>query len=181
MINTRGVRLIAFPILAALAVIGLALSLVRPVAADTSNVGKLRIMEYGSNAPGKDTTSNRNAEFVRLVNVSGAAVDVTGWILHDSYRTAGGDWGNRYTFRVDDLPTGSPFRSAEGRFVVPAGGQVYVYNGSGADTTPTNTTAAIYRDFKHVYNNGGDSLYLRDADGQIVTWVQYTPYRVKLG
>lgn len=150
--------------------------------ADPANVGKLKIIEYGFNAPGKDTTSNRNYEFVRLQNMTGAAIDVEGWILHDSYKTAGGDWGNRYTFHASDLPDGSPFKvGTSARFTVPAGGQVYVYSGSGVDTTPTNNTAAVYRNFKHYLNNGGDSIYVRDGDGTVITWVTYTPYRVRIG
>ncbi len=150
--------------------------------ADPSHAGNLKITEYGTNAPGKDTTSNRNAEFVRLVNTTGAALDVEGWILHDTYQNAAGDWGNRYTFRAADLPTGSPFKvGTPARFTVPAGGQVYVYNGSGADTTPTNNTAAVYRNFKHMWNNGGDTIYVRDGDGTVVAWVIYTSYRVKIG
>lgn len=150
--------------------------------ANPSHVGNVKITEYGSNAPGKDTTGNRNAEFVRLVNTTGAALDVEGWILHDTYQNGAGDWGNRYTFRATDLPTGSPFKvGTPARFTVPAGGQVYVYNGSGADTTPTNNTAAIYRNFKHMWNNGGDTIYVRDLDGTVVAYVIYTPYRVKIG
>ncbi len=147
--------------------------------ADTSNVGKIRITEYGFNAVGTDKSSNRNEEFVRLVNTSGAPVDVTGWLLHDTYQNAAGDYGNRYTFRTSDLPTGSPFLS-EGRFVVPAGAQVYVYQGSGVDSTPTNTTAAIYRNANHMWNNGGDTIYLRDTDGTVVARVTYSSYRVRL-
>jgi len=148
--------------------------------ADVSNAGKLRITEYGFNAVGVDKSSNRNEEFVRLSNPTSAPVDVTGWVLHDTYQNAAGDYGNRYTFRVDDLPAGSPFRSTEGRFVVPAGGQVYIYNGSGVDTTPTNNTAAIYRNFKHMWNNGGDTIYLRDTDGTVVARVTYSSYRVRV-
>lgn len=150
--------------------------------ADPANVGKLKIIEYGSNAPGKDTNANRNYEFVRVQNTTGAALDVEGWILHDSYKTAGGDWGNRYTFHASDLPDGSPFKvGTPARFMIPAGGQVYVYSGSGVDTTPTNNTAAVYRNFKHYLNNGGDSIYVRDGDGTVITWVTYTPYRVRIG
>lgn len=172
-------RIIAGIITVCVIVLGLGAS---AAFADPTNVGKVKISEYGFNAPGKDTSANRNAEFVRLLNVSGAALDVEGWILHDSYQTAGGDWGNRYTFRATDLPTGSPFKvGTPARFVIPVGGQVYVYSGSGTDTTPTNNTAAIYRNFKHYLNNGGDTIYVRDADGTVVAWITYTSYRVRIG
>lgn len=178
------VRTLKFTALAAV----IALAFTGTAGADPGNAGKVKIAEYGFNAPGTDTSSNRNAEFVRLFNVSGAEVDVTGWTLHDTYQNAAGDYGNRYVFKVADLPTGSPFRKdadpGEGetlRFVIPAGGTVYVYQGSGSDTTPANTTAAIYRNAKHMWNNGGDTIYLRDTDGTTVAWVRYDAYRVRIG
>ncbi len=168
-----------------LALVGICVS---GASADVSNVGKLRITEYGSNAVGVDTAANRNQEFVRLTNLSGAPVDVTGWILHDTYQNSAGDFGNRYVFTVADLPASSPFRAdhdsdpaTADHFVVPAGGEVYVYQGSGTDTTPANTTAAIYRNHKHIWNNAGDTIYLRDASGTVVHWVRYTAYRVRIG
>jgi len=39
----------------------------------------------------------------------------------------------------------------------------------------------VYRNFKHYLNNGGDSIYVRDGDGTVITWVTYTPYRVRIG
>lgn len=149
--------------------------------ADPANVGKAQIVEYGWNAPGKDTTGNRNAEFIRIKNVTAAALDVEGWTVHDGYQTAGGDWGNRYTLRATGLPDGSPFKVGDpARFVIPAGAHVFVYSGAGLDSTPTNTTAAIYRNFKHHLNNAGDSIFVRDADGVVVHKITYTSYRAKL-
>lgn len=144
--------------------------------ANPSNVNKVRVWEYGHNAVGTDTSANRNQEFVRLRNVSGEEIDVTGWILHDTYQNSEGDWGNKYVFKTTDLPAGSPFLK-DGRFVMPPGSDVYIYNGSGTDPTPTNTTAAIYRNYKHHWNNAGDTIYLRDADGTVVHRVDYTSYR----
>ncbi len=153
--------------------------------------GDLSFKSWGTNAAGADTAGNRNAEFVRLSNTTGAARDVTGWVVHDNYQTAGGDWGNRFTFRGDTFPVGHAFRgagadttpgTADDRTVVPAGGEVYVYNGSGMDSTPGNTTGSVYRNFKHVYNNAGDTLYVResnDASGYVAK-LTYTPYRVDL-
>lgn len=154
-------------------------------------LGDAKVRAVGTNAPGVDDAGDRNAEFVWFVNTTGAALDVEGWVLHDAYQTAGGDWGNRYTFKGTVLPAGSPFRTAgpdtvpgnaDDRFVMPAGGQVIVYNGSGVDSSPTSTTAAIYRNFKHHYNNGGDTIYLRtdkDAPGYIFRY-KYSPYRVDI-
>lgn len=150
------------------------------VQADPANACKVLMYELGRNAQGTDTSANRNAEFVRLVNKSGAALDVTGWSLHDSYKDPEGVYGNRYVFKASDLPSGSPFK-VDDKVVLPAGGQVYVYNGAGVDGTPTNTTAAIYRNFKHHYNNAGETVQLDDKDGTVVAFRTYTSYRDKTG
>jgi len=157
--------------------------------ASAASVGDVEFVAVGTNAPGKDTNANRNAEFVRLKNATGAALDIEGWVLHDSYQNSAGDWGNRYTFKGTALPAGSPFRvdhdsdaSTPDHFVMPVGSDLYVYNGSGVDSTPTSNTAAIYRNFKHVYNNGGDTLYVRtsnDATSYVARY-KYSPYRVDL-
>ncbi len=158
--------------------------------ADPSNVGKLKIAEYGINAPGTDTRANRNQEFVRLINVSGAALDVEGWTLYDNN---GPDHSNAYVFKGASLPAGHSFRvdhdtnpGTPDHFVVPAGGQIYVYSGFGSDTTLTNSTAAIYRNLGdvtwngHMWNNSGDTINVRDASDTVTNRVQYTSYRTYL-
>ena len=157
--------------------------------ASAVGTGDVKIMSYGTNAVGTDTSANRNAEFVRLRNTTAGPIDVEGWILHDTYQTGGGDWGNRYTFRGSQLPAGSPFKvdhdsdpATADHFVMPTGSEVYVYNGSGVDTTPTSNTAAVYRNFKHMWNNGGDTIYLRTnaETASTVARVKYSPYRVDI-
>jgi hypothetical protein len=156
--------------------------------ASAASVGDVQIIGYGSNAVGADTSANRNSEFVRLRNDTAGPVDVEGWVLHDTYQNAAGDWGNRFTFRGASLPAGSPFRVADAdaskpdHFSIPAGADVYVYNGSGVDTTPTSNTASVYRNYKHMWNNGGDTIYLRtSADAtSYVAKVTYSPYRVSI-
>lgn len=149
--------------------------------AQAAALGDLQVIEYGWNAPGTDTSANRNAEFVRLKNMTGAPLEVEGWVLHDTYQTPGGDWGNRYTFRATDLPAGSPF-NVGGKFTFPAGAEVYVYQGSGVDSTPTSSTASIFRNKNHIWNNAGDTIYVRtDKDApSYVARVIYTGYRVKI-
>lgn len=166
--------------LALTAASGVAVGITHSADAALANACKVVIYEHGWNAQGTDTNANRNAEFVRLVNRSGAAVDVTGWSLHDAYKTGAGDYGNRYVFKAADLPEGSPLK-VDGKFVIPAGGNVYVYNGAGVDGTPTNTTAALYRNFKHHYDNAGDTVQLDDLDGTVVSFVSRTSYRLKVG
>jgi hypothetical protein len=145
------------------------------------NVYDLRIIEYGPNAPGADTMAKRNYEFLRLLNTTGAELDVEGWWVQDNYPHV-------YKLQASKLPLNSPFRKelgaagpADDHFVVPAGGQIYVYNGSGVDGNPTNLTAALYRDYIHHFNNAGDTLYVKDDTGKTIHWVRYTPYRVRIG
>jgi hypothetical protein len=171
-------------ILAALVLgaIGLGIS---PASAGTSSValasyGDVRIIEYGPNAPGADTAAKRNYEFLRLKNMTAAAINVEGWWVQDSYPHV-------YKLEASKLPATSPFRAevdathAGDEFVIPVGGQVYVYNGAGADGNPTNLTAALYRDYIHHFNNAGDTLYVKASNGGTVHRVTYTPYRVYTG
>jgi hypothetical protein len=159
-----------------------------PASAGTSSValasyGDVRIIEYGPNAPGADTAAKRNYEFLRLKNMTAAAINVEGWWVQDSYPHV-------YKLEGVKLPATSPFRdagtdtvkpSADDQFVIPVGGQVYVYNGAGADGNPTNLTAALYRDYIHHFNNAGDTLYVKASNGGTVHRVTYTPYRVYTG
>lgn len=173
----------------AVALIALAAVLTGAGRSSAASLGDVKFVAVGTNAPGTDTNANRNAEFVRFKNASGVALDIEGWVLHDSYQNSAGDWGNRYTFKGTALPAGSPFRvdhdsnaSTPDHFVMPVGSDLYVYNGSGIDTTPTSNTAAIYRNFKHHFNNGGETLYVRTSNDatSFVARIKITPYRVDL-
>lgn len=130
------------------------------------------IYEYGHNAPGTDTSANRNSEFVRLVNTGVGPVDVEGWWVQDTYP-------HTYKLEASKLPAGSPFNVA-GKFTMPVGSSVYLYNGSGVDSQPTNNSAAIYRNTTHHFNNAGDTLSLRSNSG-VKSYVQYTSFREKIG
>jgi hypothetical protein len=145
--------------------------------------GDVKIIEYGPNAPGADTAAKRNYEFLRLANVTVNSIDVEGWWVQDNYPHV-------YKLQASKLPATSPFRdagpdttmnTADDRFVIPVGGQVYVYNGSGVDGNPTNLTAALYRDYIHHFNNAGDTLRVKTAAGVTSHWITYTPYRVRIG
>lgn len=155
--------------------------------ADQANVCKIRMVEWGVNAPGTDHNAgpgdNRNAEFIRLYNPGPAEVDVEGWWVQDNFPHA-------YKLQANKvgapLAADSPFRkelgavgTADDHFVMPAGSNVYVYNGAGTDGNPTNLTAALYRNYIHHFNNAGDTLSFRDLGGTAVDWVTFTPYRVR--
>lgn len=138
----------------------------------------VRMVEWGVNAPGTDTPANANYEFRRFYNPGPAAINVEGWYTQDAYPHV-------YTLKASALPASSPFRAevdathAGDEFVMPAGSNVYVYNGTGTDGNPTNLTAALYANLGHHFNNSGDTLSLRDSGGASVDWVTYTPYRVR--
>lgn len=131
------------------------------------------IYEYGHNAPSTDTDAKRNYEFLRLVNTGAAPVEVEGWWVQDTFP-------HTYKLEASKLPAGSPFNVA-GKFTMPVGSSVYLYNGTGTDTQPTNNSAAIYRNTTHHFNNAGDTLYLKRVDGKTMSYVQYTSYREKIG
>lgn len=155
------------------------------VVAAPSEASDVKVFEWGTNAAGADTNANRNAEFVRIKNTAPAGSDplnVENWVIHDTYQTAGGDWGNRFTFKGASLPAGSPFKAADGTFQIPAQYQVYVYSGSGVDSTPGSSVASVFRNFKHHFNNAGDTIYVRtnkDAPGYVAA-VVYTSYRTRV-
>lgn len=153
--------------------------------ADPANVGKACLIEWGVNAPGTDRNAgpgdNRNAEFLRFVNKTGGPLDVENWYVQDNFP---------HTYKLEGvkLPLTSPFRddgadnvpgNADDHFVMPAGSQVYVYNGAGSDGNPTNLTAALYRNYIHHFNNAGDTMSFRDSGGTAVSWVTFTPYRTR--
>lgn len=141
------------------------------------------IYENGTNAPGTDTPAKANYEFLRLVNRSAGTVNVQGWYVQDNFPHV-------YTLKGVNLPAGSPFRdagadaipnNADDQFVMPAGSSVYLYNGTGTDTQPTNNSAAIYRNVGHHFNNGGDTLSLKNGADKTQSYIQYTSYREKIG
>lgn len=155
--------------------------------ANVTNVGHACLIEWGVNAPGTDHNAgpgdNRNYEFLRFTNTTGAPLDVEGWWVQDNFP---------HVYKLEankagaPLPVGSPFRSelgavgpADDHFVMPAGSQVYVYNGAGTDGNPTNLTAALYRNYVHHFNNAGDTMSIHDSDGTTVSWVTFTPFRTR--
>ncbi len=104
-------------------------------------------IEY--DAPGDDS-QNLNGEWVTLHNNGTAAVDLGGWVLKDESAS------HRYTF-----PAG---------FVLLADGTVNVYSGCGE-----NASHALYwcNQGSGIWNNDGDTAYLLDPAGNIVTYLGY--------
>lgn len=106
--------------------------------------GQLAFRTMQCDAPGSpDDASNTNDEWVELVN-NGAAVDLTGWTLHDE--------GPNYTYTFSGL-------------TLAPGDGIKVHTGSGADTA----TDLYWGRNQHVWNNTGTEIaYLVNPSGTLV-------------
>ena len=110
-------------------------------------------------SPGKDTRSNAslNAEFVRIVNRGGSAVNIGTYTIKD---VAG------HTFR---FPT----------YTLNAGRTVYVHTGRGTNginpTTGRADSSRLYwNSGNYIWNNPGDTATLRSATGRIYDTCKWT-------
>ncbi|EJN58925.1 DUF4350 domain-containing protein [Halogranum rubrum] len=104
------------------------------------------VSQIHEDAAGNDN-SNLNDEYVVFENQGTAAADVTGWEVQDEV-------GKTYTF---------------GSFTLDAGATVTLHTGSGTDTD----TDLYWGKGGAVWNNGGDTVYLYDASGTLVTSTSY--------
>jgi hypothetical protein len=119
------------------------------VAPSASAAPAVKISFVYFDSPGSDTGSNTslNAEYVTIKNTSSTARSLTGWTLRDKT-------GYTYTFP---------------KFTLKAGASVKVRTGKG-----TASSYNRYYNFTwYVWNNGGDTAYLKNASGTLVhkcTW-----------
>ncbi|MFB6135842.1 MAG: lamin tail domain-containing protein [Halobacteriaceae archaeon] len=107
----------------------------------------LRVVEVRADPPGDDR-EDLNGEYVRLRNGRDRPLDLTGWTVSD-------EAGHVYRF-----PDG---------FTLGAGATVTLHTGSGADAG----TDLYWGAPGPVWNNAGDTVVVRDADGQVVTRWRY--------
>ncbi len=100
-------------------------------------------------APGNDN-ENLNGEWAEIRNAGTGPLDLTGWVLKDESAS------HRYRF-----PSG---------FSLPGGATLSVFTGCGADT-PT----ALYwcNQGSAIWNNGGDTGFLLDPNGNVVSTYRY--------
>ena len=131
---------------------GLGLALAAPIAAASSAQALPAIMIYRVqyNSPGSDTGSNTslNAEYVVLKNTTRTNRAITGWTLRDK---------TGYTYKFP-------------AFTLKAGAIVTVHTGRG-----TATTANRYFGYtRYVWNNSGDTAYLKTAAGTTVDTCSWT-------
>ncbi|QGX94841.1 MBL fold metallo-hydrolase [Haloplanus rallus] len=113
----------------------------------TVSKAAIAITEVKADAAGNDN-DNLNDEYVVLENREDTAVDMSGWTLTDAA-------AHTYTF-----PTG---------FRLPAGEEVTVHTGSGTDTN----TDLYWGEESAVWNNNGDTVILRTADGRLILKEEY--------
>lgn len=111
-------------------------------------VTAVRIVWIESDAPGRDD-QNKNGEWIKIANDGPTAVDMTGWSIRDESTR------HRYSF-----PTG---------FTLEAGAEVRVFSGCGDD----GVDELYWCDADPVWNNGGDTGFLVDADGRFVDTRSY--------
>jgi hypothetical protein len=115
--------------------------LVAPQATAASSV---KIYYVYPDSPGSDTGSNTslNAEYVILKNVSTTSRSITGWTLRDK---------TGYTYK---FPT----------FTLKAGAKVKIHTGRGT----ASSTDRYYGRTWYVWNNTGDTAYLKNSAGTTV-------------
>ena len=101
------------------------------------------VIDVNADAPGDDN-ENLNGEWVRFTNGSDAPVDLDGWQVADESAT------HRHLFGDRTLAPGA---------------SVMLFTGCGVDTD-----AAVFwcKTDSAVWNNSGDTVFLRDANGNVV-------------
>jgi endonuclease YncB( thermonuclease family) len=120
-----------------------------PDACGSSDLGGVDIViDVNADAPGDDGL-NLNGEWVRFTNAGAEAIDLDGWEVADESAS------NRYTFSDLGLEPGA---------------QVTLFSGCG----PDDGTARYWCvSGSAVWNNSGDTVFLRDRNGNIVASLSY--------
>jgi len=130
----------------------IALGLIGPVTAATEAQALPAVMIYKIqyDSPGSDTGSNSslNAEYVRVKNTTRSNRVLTGWTLRDK---------TGYTYRFP-------------AFTLKAGATVTIHTGKGSATAANR----YYNLGWYVWNNTGDTAYLRTASGSLADTCAWT-------
>ncbi len=115
---------------------------------ETSSICSIEVSNIHADAAGNDN-ENLNDEYVAFKNTGDSECDMTSWIVADNSAS------HRYTF-----PS----------FKLASGAEVTLYTGAG-----TNTATALYwrRTSGAVWNNGVDTVYLRETNGGLVVSKSY--------
>ncbi|WP_276273078.1 lamin tail domain-containing protein [Haloarcula litorea] len=115
-------------------------------ATQTPSESGLVVSEVHADAAGNDN-ENLNGEYVVLANRGEASLDLSGWTVSDAA-------DHRYTFENATLAPGE---------------RLTLYTGSGTDTE----TERYWGASGAIWNNGGDTVTVRDADGDVVAERSY--------
>ncbi len=112
------------------------------------------ITKFHFNAAGNDNY-NLNDEYVTFRNKCSYSIDMTGWTIKDNTAS------HIYTIPSFTFQTGATFT---------------LYTGTG-----TNTNSALYwgrtsGNYAAIWNNNGDTLFLRDLSGNLVLTQSYSGY-----
>lgn len=119
-----------------------------PTFCGPSEGATVRIAHIESDAPGPDN-ENPNGEWIEIFNEGDASVDLTGWSIRDESTS------HRFAFPDD--------------FTLGPDATVVVYSGCGTDAD----AELFWCDGDPVWNNGGDTGFLVDADGHFVDTLSY--------
>lgn len=109
------------------------------------------------NRPDPSTNPSAHDEFIEIVNLGAAEVDLAGWMISD-------DTGPRHTF-FDLFPV-----SSSNAVIVYGGPLTGNFPNLPVPSAPLNPGAGN----TSVFNNGGDSIVLRNAASNLVARVVYT-------
>ncbi len=122
--------------------VGASLTVAAPAQAATPAI---QVTKVYYNSPGTDNRSNTslNAEYVRLTNKRSYTINLKNWTLRDKA-------GYLYRFTTD--------------LKVAPGANVYVHTGRGTNTG----THRYWGRSAYVWNNTGDTAYLRNAAGATI-------------
>lgn len=106
----------------------------------------LTVTQLNYDAEGNDN-ENLNGEYIVFTNEGNSSLELTGWLVLD-------ESNNEYYFPSFSLGNGS---------------SVTLYIGSGTDSQ----TELYWGSTKSIWNNDGDELFLRDAQGFLVSYYRY--------
>jgi len=109
------------------------------------------IIKFNFDAAGNDNY-NLNDEYVTFGNKCTYLIDMTGWTIKDNTAS------HLYTFPYFVFHTGTTFT---------------LYTGTGTDT---NTELYWGKTSQAIWNNDGDTLYLRNTNGELVLTKSYEGY-----
>ena len=121
-----------------------------PAACGPAATADVEVSNINADAPGNDN-ENLNGEWIELTNRGAVDLDLTGWVVRDESAS------HRFP-----LPAG---------FVLDAGATVRLYTGCGE---PSDSSLYWCMQGSAVWNNDGDTVFLLDANGNIVVSRQYS-------